>query len=89
MNHLTRNMLFEAAEEFPSGEITDHLLACEECRVLLGEFRKINTALKRMPLERPSRDFTEHVLTRLGILARPSIGWMMLKNLAPIILSPS
>lgn len=46
--------------------------------------RQLEQALRLLPMDRPSAKFTDGVMKRLHIVEPISLGWTLLKNLAPI-----
>ena len=71
MNHLTTEQLHDYidgnTEVTSRNEIEMHLRACSECKKNVGELKRLNAAIRQMPLERVSEDFTERVMKELGL----------------------
>ncbi|MBI1805721.1 MAG: hypothetical protein HYR76_01565 [Ignavibacteria bacterium] len=86
MNHLTSNQL----QDYADGVATDrndleiHLRTCPVCTARLDALRKLETALRSVPLDRVSTDFTETMMKRLGIKESPSFAWTIFRNMAPL-----
>ena len=89
MNHLTSTQLQEYADGFTDvqicSEIEVHLQTCAECTTKLKAFRQIGSALRKLPLDDASTDFTQMVMAQLKIKDSPSFIWSIFKNLAPIL----
>ncbi len=89
MNHPGQQELFEYAgggtAPARSAEIGVHLAACERCRNAADAIRRMDAALRSLPLEQPSPAFTRNLLNRLGLRESNPLWWMFLKNLAPVV----
>jgi len=88
MNHLTSTQLQEYADGSANAQIRDdieiHLQTCAECTAKYKAIRQIDSALRKLPLDDASPDFTQTVMARLKIKESPSIIWSIFKNLAPL-----
>ena len=90
MNHLTSDQLQEYADGLAENpEYQLHIRSCPACRADLKTFRELDRALRRIPLERVSSDFTGQLMSRLGVKESASFAWTILKNAAPFLASPS
>ena len=85
MNHLTANELIELALGEDSPDRISHLRSCRECAAKFEAIRATETALRTLRPDRAPKDFTNRVMRRLGIGSAPAFGWMLLKNVAPLL----
>lgn len=89
MIHLTSEQLQDYLDTRLSTADATHVEAhcesCPRCATVLAELRVLHSALRRLPLEKVSPEFTERVLTRLRVSTAPSLLWNILRNLAPIL----
>jgi hypothetical protein len=85
MKHLSAQELQDYAEGARENEQELHLRMCGECGKRLDSLRALERALRALPSDRPSRNFTANVLQRAGVRESATFAWVMLKNLAPLV----
>jgi anti-sigma factor RsiW len=89
MNHFTSTQLQEYADGYYDTEKSDelelHLQSCTECATNIKVFIRIDSALRKLPLDEVSTDFTQHVMARLSVKESSSVTWSIFKNLAPLL----
>ena len=66
-------------------EIDKHLDHCSACAVKIQSMKKLDTVIRQVPLDRPSINFTNRVMVSMNKRASSSLGWVILKNLAPVV----
>jgi len=89
MNHPSNHELQEFADDKCGEEtgirISLHLRTCAECRSRVEDIVKIGKLIRRIDREQVSKSFTERVMRRLKVADSPSLFWLILKNIAPVI----
>ena len=89
MNHPDLDRLLEYLDKTGDaalvGDISQHLQECEECRMKLQSFRRLESAMRRVRDEKTSTRFTQGVMAKLGIAETSPRGWNIIQSLAPII----
>lgn len=58
-----------ALDAHDARRVAGHLAACASCRTARAGLARLDGALRRMPLERTSRDFTRTVMQGVGVRA--------------------
>ena len=84
MKHLTPLQLLEYRDGLRGDEEELHLPTCQECSEKLRALQWVEEAIQRVELEKVSPNFTERVMTRLGVKESPSLAWTIFQNLAPL-----
>ena len=89
MKHLTNTQLQEYADrllgEDQMREIGDHLKGCKECSSKLTLFRRLETELRKVPLEHVKDDFTPRVMRAIGIGRKRGFAKNLIVNLLPLV----
>ena len=88
MNHPKIDTLYEYVDLVLSDAtrfaIEEHLAMCPQCRLRVEGMRRMDAALRRIPREEISPDFTSRVVKKLGPHESESVSWKILKSLAPV-----
>jgi anti-sigma factor RsiW len=66
-------------------EVERHLGVCEKCASLLQFLKETEGAVRRIPLERPSPDFTQRVMRRIGLVGAKSLLRHLAFSLLPLV----
>ena len=83
MNHLTDHDI-DSLLERSDQRFSLHLGECNECSDRFRRFQSLDATLRTLPVEKPSSHFATDVMQRLRIGEPVSLGWALMKNLAPI-----
>ncbi len=88
MNHLTSFQLQEYADRLLDAavakEFEAHLRECEECSGRMASFQRLETELRKVPLEHVSENFTIRVLAAIRLKNNFDFARDALKNLIPL-----
>ena len=83
MNHLS-DQEFDSLLEEGNPILSQHINGCHECSTRLRAWQSIDLSLRRVSVVQPSLHFTVGVMKRLRVVEPVSLGWTLMKNLAPI-----
>ncbi|GEM_PF-5441324 len=88
--HIPDTTLQEYADRALSPEvmhsIREHCHQCDYCAQRVRAVTSLGRGMKRIPLEKPSQNFTDRVMESLGIQESPSLIWKFVSFISPIIL---
>ncbi len=62
-----------------------HIRTCADCRSKLHTITSMERAIRHFPFDEPSAEFTLRLIRRLGIRKSVSLGWIIARNLAPVV----
>jgi hypothetical protein len=89
MNHLTSFEMQEYLDALLSvdrkKEIDDHCAQCSQCSATLRSMQRLDAALRKMPVEKASQNFTRRVMTALEPQKSSGFLWLIFRNLAPFL----
>ena len=85
MNHLSLIQLQGVMAGDGTPDETLHIAQCAACSARIGELKRVDTALRSLPADRTTEEFSEKVMRRLGVRTSSSIAWILFKNLAPAV----
>lgn len=87
MDHLTNAHLQEYVDRIlataEAKEVEAHLRDCEQCAKMVAAFRRLETELRRVPLEDVTAGFTDRVMSAIRIGRRYGLARDVLMNLIP------
>lgn len=90
MQHLTEHELQEMADKKVQNNAfnaaSKHLMECPVCTERMNSIYQLSRSIRQIPLERPSKDFTSRVISRIGIKEAPSLVWRVMTILAPLVM---
>jgi len=90
MQHLTDREIQELADKKVMNnsfsQASRHLMECSVCAERVRAISELSRSIRRIELERPSKDFTSHVIRKIGIKEAPSLVWKVFTNLAPLFM---
>jgi anti-sigma factor RsiW len=90
MAHLTNRQLQAYADQLldegAKRGLEIHVRACEECADRLDAFRRLEGAIRRIPLEQTKPDFTHDLMQRLSLSGRSTLVKQLVLSLSPILL---
>lgn len=86
--HVTRTQLQEYTDrlldERRLREIEIHLEDCQQCRAALESFRRLESFIKKIPLDEVSKNFTRRVMEAVGVRDSWSFARQLFLNLLPL-----
>lgn len=85
MNHPTMQQLLDYIDGLRKNEIELHIRTCADCRAKVHTITNMERAIRQFPFDEPSAEFTLRLIRRLGIRKSVSLGWIIARNLAPVV----
>jgi hypothetical protein len=85
MNHPTMQQILDYIDGLRENAIELHIRTCADCRTKIHAVSNMERAIRQFPFDEPSAEFTLRLIRRLGIRKSVSLGWIIARNLAPVI----
>jgi hypothetical protein len=89
MNHITPYELQEYLDALlpaeRKNEIGAHCAQCPECSKTLRTMQRLDTALRKIPIEHAAQNFTRRVMAKLEPRKSSGFLWFIFRNLAPVL----
>jgi len=85
MSHPTDQQLQELADGLRAAPVELHLRSCPSCRQRVERLHDFERALRSLPVDHLSPDFTQRVMKQIGIRESATFGWSIVRGLAPFL----